>query len=81
MKQQYRIRNWSEYNKALINRGSITFWFDEEAINHWNQVSHTGKRGRPKVYTDTAMTCLLMLKSVFKLPFRNLEGFASSLKE
>jgi hypothetical protein len=24
--------SWKEYNKALINRDSITFWIDEEAI-------------------------------------------------
>lgn len=23
-KQQYRVRNWNEYNKALKDRGSIT---------------------------------------------------------
>ena len=31
-KATYRIRNWNKYNKALIKRGSLTFWFDEEAI-------------------------------------------------
>ncbi|HIB1199076.1 MULTISPECIES: hypothetical protein, partial [Klebsiella pneumoniae complex] len=25
-KQKFRITNWSTYNKALINRGSLTFW-------------------------------------------------------
>ena len=28
-KDKYRIRNWHEYNRSLVNRGSITFWFDE----------------------------------------------------
>lgn len=27
-KKQYRIRNWAKYNEALVQRGSITFWFD-----------------------------------------------------
>jgi len=31
-KQKFRIINWHNYNKALINRGSITFWLDDEAI-------------------------------------------------
>ena len=31
-KQKFKITNWSTYNKALINRGSITFWLDDEAI-------------------------------------------------
>ncbi|HCL8050481.1 TPA: IS5/IS1182 family transposase, partial [Escherichia coli] len=30
-KQKFKITNWPTYNKALINRGSITFWLDDEA--------------------------------------------------
>jgi hypothetical protein len=29
-KKAYRVRNWDKYNEALVKRGSITFWFDEE---------------------------------------------------
>ncbi len=29
---KYRVRNWSEYNRALVRRGSQTFWIDEQAI-------------------------------------------------
>ncbi|MHB5858620.1 IS5/IS1182 family transposase, partial [Klebsiella pneumoniae] len=29
-KQKFRITNWSTYNKALIHRGSLTFWLDDE---------------------------------------------------
>ncbi|GDW67044.1 IS4 transposase [Escherichia coli] len=31
-KQKFKITNWPTYNKALINRGSITFWLDDEAM-------------------------------------------------
>ncbi|VCZ66432.1 Putative transposase (identified by ISEscan HMM) [Escherichia coli] len=31
-KAKFKITNWPTYNKALINRGSITFWLDDEAI-------------------------------------------------
>ncbi|MFX6857593.1 IS5/IS1182 family transposase, partial [Acinetobacter baumannii] len=24
----YRTTNWSSYNRALINRGNISIWFD-----------------------------------------------------
>ncbi|GIU11512.1 hypothetical protein TUM4641_29600 [Shewanella morhuae] len=27
-KSKHRITNWPEYNKALVNRGSLTFWID-----------------------------------------------------
>ena len=26
-KQHYQIRNWREYNRALVQRGSLTLWF------------------------------------------------------
>ncbi|EIO2938262.1 IS5/IS1182 family transposase, partial [Vibrio vulnificus] len=31
-KPRYKTTNWKHYNQALINRGSLTFWIDEEAI-------------------------------------------------
>jgi len=31
-KQTFKITNWADYNKALVNRGSLTFWLDESAI-------------------------------------------------
>jgi hypothetical protein len=31
-KQKFKITNWAAYNKALVNRGSLTFWLDESAI-------------------------------------------------
>jgi hypothetical protein len=34
-KQKFKITNWPIYNKALINRGSLTFWLDNEAIQAW----------------------------------------------
>jgi hypothetical protein len=34
-KQKFKITNWLNYNKALINRDSLTFWLDDEAIQAW----------------------------------------------
>ena len=28
MKSKYRVCNWSDYNKALVNRGCLTVWFN-----------------------------------------------------
>lgn len=75
---KYRIRNWPEYNKALVNRGSITIWFSDEAIARWIE-PHCGDRGRPKLYSDEAILCALMIKAVYKLPFRALRGLLLSL--
>ena len=51
---KYRIRNWSEYNKALVQRGSITIWFSPEASQKWLG-GKEGKRERPKKYSDEAL--------------------------
>jgi len=78
-KDKYRIRNWRQYNQSLINRGSITFWFDEHAIQNWHSASRTGKRGRPDIYSDDAIRCGLMIRAVFRTPLRALQGFLKSL--
>ncbi|WP_458645941.1 transposase [Enterobacter hormaechei] len=55
-KQKFKITNWPTYNKALINRGSITFWLDDEAIQAWYESATPSSRGRPQRYSDLAIT-------------------------
>ena len=43
---KYRVRNWPEYNRALIRRGSLTFWIDEQAISGWRHEASVEVRGR-----------------------------------
>lgn len=76
-----RARNWRKYNEALVQRGSITFWFSEDMIKNWHVNDTLSKRGRPRKYSDIAITCGLTLKAVFKLTFRAVEGFIRSLME
>lgn len=78
-KKTYRIRNWKEYNKALVQRGSLTVWFEQEPVDTWFHNNPTGKRGRPMRYTDLAIQCCLTIKSVFHLPLRATQGFVDSL--
>lgn len=78
MKTKHRICNWRDYNKSLVQRGSITVWFSEGVIEKWH-AKPTGKRGRPAVYSDDVMLTALMIRFVFSLPLRALEGFLTSL--
>ncbi|HEV7738053.1 MAG TPA: transposase, partial [Chlamydiales bacterium] len=78
-KDKYRIRNWKQYNESLVNRGSITFWFDEASINTWHSSEKSGKPGRPDTYSDDAIRCGLMIKAVFRIALRALQGFIKSL--
>jgi hypothetical protein len=78
-KQQYRIRNWREYNKALVGRGSLTLWIDSHAIQTWLDVDCPSRRGRRRTYTDVAILCSLTLREVYHLPLRATEGLLLSL--
>jgi hypothetical protein len=33
----YANVTWTEYNKHLVNRGSITFWFSKECLDQLDQ--------------------------------------------
>ena len=72
----YRTTNWSTYNKALISRGNISIWFD--SATQWYAPS-IGKHGRNQTYSDTAIQCCLMIKSLFRLSLRMVTGFVQSL--
>ncbi|MDQ9820881.1 IS5 family transposase [Acinetobacter bereziniae] len=72
----YRTTNWSFYNKALINRGNISIWF--ELKTQWYAQSR-GKQGRNQIYSDIAIQCCLMIKSLFRLSLRMVTVFVQSL--
>ena len=74
----YRIRNWPEYNRALKNRGNLTLWVSEDALTKWLNSTHTCQKGRPRIYSDDAILCALMVREIFHLPLRALEGFLVS---
>ncbi|PMF25218.1 IS5 family transposase, partial [Vibrio splendidus] len=78
-KAEKKITNWAEYNKALCKRGSVTFWIDDSAIDAWRCTTHHGKRGRGFQYSDTAIETALMIKGIFSLPLRALQGFIDSI--
>jgi hypothetical protein len=78
-KAKYRVTDWPEYDRALVQRGSLTVWFDDAFLRkHW-RTAHTGKRGAPFTYSDAPIQTLLTLKAVFHLPYRAVEGLARSL--
>jgi hypothetical protein len=78
-KQSYRIKNWREYNQALVERGSLTIWFDEESLSQWYELSKTGRPGSSNTYSDVAIQCGLVIREVFHLPLRATEGFVRSV--
>src|SRR5438552_4249389 len=77
-KQQDRVTNWSEYDAALCQRGSLTVWFTEEAIAAWRAEPRTTRGGQPH-YSALAITTALTLRAVFRLALRQTEGLIGSV--
>src|SRR3990172_6244655 len=77
-KALYRVKNWSEYDQALVQRGSITFWMSDGFEKTW---LHSGEkqRGSQFDYSDQAILVMLTVKEVFHLTNRGVEGFVRSL--
>ena len=76
---RYKVRNWSEYNESLKKRGSIYLWVSEDAIEKWQSPKDPHFIGAPKQYSDDAILCMMALKVVYHLPYRQLVGFVLSI--
>jgi hypothetical protein len=72
----YKTKNWSDYNQALKQRGSLLIWFDDEMV--W-EAQPCGKRGRQQAYSDVAIQACLTIKVLFGLPLRHTTGFMESM--
>ena len=77
-KAVYRVKNWSAYDQALVQRGSLTVWLSEEALDSWGYAGPT-QRGAQFVYADLAIEAALTFRKLFRLPLRQTEGFVQSL--
>ena len=77
-KTLYRVKNWSEYDQALVKRGSITFWLSDDLAETWR---YTGEkqRGSQYDYSEQAIVMMQTVKNVFHLPNRATEGFMHSV--
>jgi Transposase DDE domain len=79
LKAVYRVTNWKKYNESLVRRGDITLWFAEDVLAAWEHANREVKVGRPFTYSDTAIECLLALRELFQLPYRQTEGLGRGL--
>lgn len=78
-KTRYRVRNWSDYNRSLTNRGSLTFWISQDLIDHWIEHEQTGTRGSSPKYTDAAIQTMAQVKFVFHQAGRQTSGLVASV--
>ena len=77
-KARYRVTNWREYERGLVQRGDVTVWLSPEALDAW-KAKLSGCRGAQPKFSDLAIETALTLRLVFSLPLRQTEGFLRSL--
>ena len=77
-RQRHRVTNWTEYEAALRQRGSLTVWFTDEAIAAWRAEPRTTRGGQPW-YSALAILTALTLRAVFRLALRQTEGLIGSI--
>ncbi len=72
------VENWDEYNDALVDRGRLTVWISEGAIEEW-KANREPQQGAQWIFTDQAIKTCLQVKMVYGLGLRETEGFVESL--
>ncbi len=77
-KQKHQVMNWREYDASLRQRGSLTVWFTDEAIEAWRAEPRTTPGGQPW-YSPLAILTALTLRAVFRLALRQTEGLIGSV--
>ncbi len=77
-KQKHKLMNWREYDASLRQRGSLTVWFTDEAIEGWRAGPRTTRGGQPW-YSPLAILTALTLRAVFRLALRQTEGLIGSV--
>ena len=76
----YRLRNWSEYERALEARGSLCLWLSDETLARWRaEPPPRRRRGHPRLYSEEAITALLTLSALYHLGLRETVGLVRSV--
>jgi neutral amino acid transport system ATP-binding protein len=74
-KMAFKIKNWPEYEAGLRRRGSLPLWIEDGALDHWQTL---GPGGQAR-YADAAIQTTLMVRTAFKLAWRQTEGLLASV--
>ncbi len=75
-----RARDWKTYNEYLMQRGEIDFYL--QALDHWDEdlkSINAGKVGLPFAFPDTLFFVAWVLRFLFMIPYRSMEGLLRSL--
>lgn len=67
--------DWSSYNDRLVREVDVIFDTSLVGSFFFKKRGRLG-RGRPRVYGDTAISAIAVLRAYFNLPYRQTEGLA-----
>ena len=56
-KVKYKPRCWRDYNKSLIQRGSLCLWVNDDILDDWGAPKET-RKGAPRKYLDIAINTI-----------------------
>ena len=74
--------DWPSYNEALVKRGEILL--DLSLLHTWGEELeeiNRGKEGARYRYPDGFINFQGLLRALFRLPYRQLEGFTRALAQ
>jgi hypothetical protein len=71
------IKNWRAYNEGLKKRYDIRVHLNPAVLKKPPKVG--GRKGRPREYSPALIEMGLVIKAVYRLPYRGLDGFLRSL--
>lgn len=77
-RQRHRVTNWPAYDASLRQRGSLTVWFTDAAVEAWAAEPRTTRGGQPW-YSPLAILTALTVRAVFRLAYRQTEGLIGSI--
>ncbi len=78
-KEICQTRNWGEDNNSLKQRGSLTIWFSQEALNHRLNPEPSGERRAFDTHTDLATETKATVQAIYALPGRQRQGSEAEL--
>jgi hypothetical protein len=74
-KMSFKVQNWLAYELGLRWRGSLTLGIEDAALEHRQCCGPDGQA----LYADAAIQTCLMLRTAFRLPFRQTKGLMDSV--
>jgi hypothetical protein len=76
-KAMYRLGNWADLDRGLVQRGDIGLWLSQDAIASWPAACRTTPGGQRR-FSNLAVEVTLTLGALHRLPLRQTEGFICS---